>query len=180
LVYTYQLFLPAGIYQVRVAVHDEKSGRTGSAHAWIEIPDLSSHHLALSSVLIGERPQTTLASVSTNVQPLSEQVTLSIDRYFRRNSYLRFLVYVYNAARAPADSKPDIALQTQILRDDQPVLTTALRKVNTEAVEDLDRLPYAAEILLTELPVGRYLLKVTVIDRATKTSASQYIRFEIH
>jgi hypothetical protein len=30
--------LPAGLYQVRVAVRDRRSGRTGSAMTWIEIP----------------------------------------------------------------------------------------------------------------------------------------------
>jgi len=32
------LSLPPGLYQVRVAVRDRKSGRTGSAMTWIEIP----------------------------------------------------------------------------------------------------------------------------------------------
>jgi len=32
------LSLPAGLYQVRVAVRDRKTGRTGSAMTWIEIP----------------------------------------------------------------------------------------------------------------------------------------------
>jgi hypothetical protein len=30
--------LPAGLYQVRVAVRDRQTGRTGSAMTWIEIP----------------------------------------------------------------------------------------------------------------------------------------------
>jgi hypothetical protein len=30
--------LPPGLYQVRVAVRDRQSGRTGSAIGWIEIP----------------------------------------------------------------------------------------------------------------------------------------------
>jgi len=31
--------------------------------------------------------------------------------------FLRFLIYIYNATRAAADSQPDVALQVQILRD---------------------------------------------------------------
>ena len=30
--------LPPGLYQVRVAVRDRKTGRTGSAMTWLEIP----------------------------------------------------------------------------------------------------------------------------------------------
>jgi hypothetical protein len=40
IVYNYPLTLPPGLYQVRIAVRDEKSGNIGSARQWIEIPDL--------------------------------------------------------------------------------------------------------------------------------------------
>jgi len=36
--WTQALTLPAGIYQLRVAVRDRKTARTGSAMLWIEIP----------------------------------------------------------------------------------------------------------------------------------------------
>jgi len=36
--WTQSLRLPAGLYQVRIAVRDRQTGRTGSAIAWIEIP----------------------------------------------------------------------------------------------------------------------------------------------
>ena len=72
---------------------------------------------------------------------------------------LRFLIFAYNSALAPADQKPDVAVQVQVVRDNQPVLTTALRKINTDGITDLARLPYAAEIPLNELLPGRYMLQ---------------------
>jgi VWFA-related protein len=177
--YTFPVFLGPGLYQVRLAARDEKSGQTGSAHGWIEIPDLSSGRLAMSSLILGEGAMLTATNVSTNNQSPSDQVGLSVDHRFHRNSYLRFLVFVYGAARAPSDSKPDVALQIQVVRDDQPVVTTALKKVETEGVPDLQRLPYAAEVPLEGLPGGRYFLQVTAVDRVSKRSASQQARFEI-
>lgn len=174
--YTHQIFLRPGLYQVRVAARDERSSRTGSAHSWIEIPDLASHHLALSSLIIGARRLPVVTNTSGNGQP--DSANISIDRQFQRNSDIRFLVFTYNAARAPSDSKPDLAIQVQVLRENQPVVTTALKKIGTENA-DLDRLPYAADLSLAGLPPGRYLLQVTVIDRVSKTSASQQTRFEI-
>ena len=53
LAFAFPVFLGPGLYQVRVAARDEKSGRTGSAHGWMEIPDLSKGKLTLSSVIIG-------------------------------------------------------------------------------------------------------------------------------
>jgi hypothetical protein len=96
---------------------------------------------------------------------------------------LRFLTVIYNAMSRDAGSTtaaaPDLALQVQIFRDDQPVVTTALRKVSTEGILDPARLPYEAEIALGSLPSGRYALQITVIDRLAKTSATQRARFEI-
>jgi hypothetical protein len=176
--YGHSVYIAPGLYQVRVGARDERTGRSGSAHGWIEIPDLSSGQLALSSLVIGVRaPATINASVAPpNLQASTE---LRITHRFSRTDFLRFMVFVYNSARAPADSKPDVALQVQVVRDAQPVITSPLRKVSVEQVEDLNRIPYAAELSLTGLPAGRYLLQVTAVDRVSKKSTSQHTRFEI-
>jgi VWFA-related protein len=176
--YAFPVFLQPGLYQVRVAARDEKSGRTGSAHDWVQIPDLSGGKLTLSSLMIGRHGTIPTTDPSNNAQPTSEMVNLSIDGQYQRNSILRFVFFVYNAARAPADSNPDVAAQVQVLRDNQPVITTALKKITTEGV-DLDRLPYAADLSLADLPAGQYVLQVTAVDRVSKTSASQQNRFSI-
>jgi VWFA-related protein len=175
--YGYSIFIGPGIYQVRVGVRDEKSGRLGSAQGWIEIPNLSSGQFALSSVLLGDRASTITASGQT--ENPSRPVQLSIVHNFSANGYLRFLVFVYNAALAPADSKPDVALQVQVVRDDQPVVTTSLKKVDVDIAPDAAGIPYAAEMSLSGLPAGRYLFQVTVVDRVAKRSASQQTHFEI-
>ena len=176
--FAYPAKLDPGLYQVRVAVRDDKGGKAGGAHMWIEVPDLTKKKLAMSSLLLGERTQAMMTNVSN--QSGANPVTLSASHHFKRESTLRFLVFAYNATPSPADQKPDIAVQVQVIRDDQPVLTTALRKVNVEGVTDLERLPYAAEIPLGELSAGRYLLQVTLIDRASKQSTSRQTHFDVY
>jgi VWFA-related protein len=181
LTYGYPVYLKPGLYQVRVGVRDETTARLGTAHGWIEIPDLSRGQLALSSLLLGVRHSTTeTTNASTNSDNPSSAVPLSVDHNFPADGFLRFLTIVYNAALAPADSKPDVAVQVQIVRDGQPVTTTALKKISVEDIPDVTRIPYAAEVSLNGLPVGRYLLQVTVVDRVAKKSASQQSRFEIN
>jgi hypothetical protein len=177
LTYGYPVYVGPGLYQVRVGVRDEKTGRSGTAHGWIEIPDAG--QLALSSLLLGVREQPTISNAAAISQDGPTPVELSIAHNFSANGYLRFLVFVYNAALAPADAKPDVAIQVQVVRDAQPVVTTALRKVPTVDVTDPARIPYAAEIPLSGLPAGRYLLQVTVVDRVAKKSASQQTHIEI-
>lgn len=179
LAYSYPLFLNPGLYEARVAVVDVATARAGSAHAWIEIPDLSSRQLAMSSVLVGERAGSDISNASTGATDDSKQVNISVDKRFHRGSFLRLLVYIYNSSLAPQSGKPDIAIQIQVIRDDQPVVTTALRKVDPEGVSDLTRLPYAAEVRLDDLRAGQYLLVVTALDRVSKRSTSQQTKFQI-
>lgn len=177
IIFNYPAKLPPGLYNVRAAARDEKSGRVGSAHAWLEVPDLTKKQLTISSVLLGERVPT-LTNVSDNTD--SSPVALSASHRFKRDSTLRFLVFVYNMAPSPADQKPDVAVQVQVLRDDQPVITTAVRKLNTEGVADMTRLPYAAEIPLSDLGPGRYVLQVSIIDRVAKQSTVRKTHFDVY
>jgi hypothetical protein len=176
--FTYPAHLPPGLYQVRVAARDDKSGKIGTAHAWVEIPDLSNKKLAMSNLLLGERTQAVMTNVSNSGG--SNPVALSASHRFSRESTLRFLIFAYNALPSPADQKPDVVVQVQVVRDDQPVVTTALRQISTDGVLDLTRLPYAAEIPLTELLPGRYQLHVTIIDRTSKQSTSRQTHFDVY
>lgn len=179
LTYGFPVFLPPGLYHVRVGVRDEQSGRAGTAHSWIEIPNVGPGQLALSSVLMGVRSASEISNASTATPLTQESVNVSISHRFSPEGFLRFLVIIYNAALASADSQPDLAVQVQIIRDGQPVTTTPLKKISTADIQDLTAIPYAAELRLRAYPPGRYVLQVTVVDRVAKKSASQQTRFDI-
>lgn len=175
--FTYPAKLAPGLYQVRIAARDAKSGRIGSAHAWFEIPDLNKKKLTMSSILLGER-QSTLTNVST--AGINNPIALSASHRFRRDSTLRFLIFAYNAVVSPSDQKPDVAIQVQVVRDDQPVITTALRKITADTFTDAARLPYAAEIPVNALQPGRYLLQISIIDRVSKQSTTRQTHFDVY
>lgn len=202
--YNHFSLMKPGIYQVRVAALDLKQGTRGSAHQWITIPDLQSKELRMSSLIVGEKkaveevepanPNTTEPQAPAAIR----QVGINVDHRFARSSALRFLTFIYNATttsvvappsevqpgggtvntsaiKAPA---PDLAVQVQVFRDNEPVITTPLHKINTEGV-DMRRVPYAADVKLDDLQPGAYVLQVTVIDRQAKSSTSQKVNFQI-
>jgi VWFA-related protein len=177
--YTHTVFPKPGLYQVRVAARDALSGRVGTAKSWIEIPNLSQKKLTLSSIVVGER----LAAGNTEVvgapRLFSNQIPLNIARRFKPDSFLRCLVFVYNASRAGADRMPDVAVQVQVLRNNKPVITTPVKQIPAQPSHDQDRLPYATEISLKGLAPGRYVLSISAIDRAARTSASEQLRFDV-
>lgn len=180
--YTHYSPLKPGLYQVRVVAADEYGGPSGSVWDWIEITDISTKKFAMSSLLVGERKPapTTNASNSPNGEPdpVLSQVHLSPSRRFASSSFLRFMSIVYNAAIGPA-AKPDLAVQVQVFRDNEPVVTEPLHPINTEGATDLARINYAAELNLTGMAGGKYILQLTVIDRVAKATASQRYRFQV-
>ncbi len=166
--YNHHTPLAPGIYQFRVAARDEKSGRVGSAMQWIVIPDLTKSKLTLSSVLLGGQ---VLEDKNT------PHVQLSVDHTFPRMSQLGYWVFVYNAKR-DATGKPQITVQTQVLRDGHAVLSSPPRKLSN-AGPDLERIPFGEELALKALTPGKYDLKVTVTDGVAGTSTSQVADFTV-
>ncbi|MDX6614535.1 MAG: hypothetical protein QOD75_3721 [Blastocatellia bacterium] len=167
-----QLRVPPGLYQVRVALRERGSGRTGSAHQWIEVPNASAGQLQMSSLFLGER-STTAAEETTGNAP--QPVMIEVDRRFARNAVLRFQTYIYNAA---GSGKPvDVEIQARVLRDNRTVVTMPVAQLPADAAKDQARLPYWAELSLGQLPPGRYVLQVTANDRASKASTSQTVSF---
>lgn len=170
-IYSHKIPLKPGIYQVRVAASDEKSGRVGSAAKWIEIPDLASKKLTLSSLMLGGQ------FIGANQQAgTGEQVQFSVDRRFPKGANLTFLTFIYNALASPS---PDLEAQIKIVRNGQAVVTSPILKVPIDAATDPARISYGANVGLRALPPGRYMLDVTITDKLAKASTSQQIAFEI-
>lgn len=178
--HSYPLKLTPGLYQVRVAARDVKSGRTGSAAQWVEIPDLTKRRLATSSVIISERAADIKAGRANGAAgAAAANPRFVVDRRVARNSNLRYITFVYNASRGKTGTMPpDVTVQTQILRGSEVVVTSQPSRISVEG-KDPDRLPYAAEISLDRLPAGRYELLVLVEDRIAKTDSRQRVNFEV-
>ncbi len=169
LTYNHQLQLAPGLYQIRVAVRDKKGGRVGSASEWIAVPNLEDGSFALSSLFIGEMNDEAFAS---------GKLPINADHRFRSNSRLGFFTYIYNSQQAGSEN--DVALQIHILRDDQPVITRPSIKLEAAGAPDPTRIAFGEDLSLADLPAGKYLLRVTAVDRLSKKTASQVSRFTIY
>ncbi len=161
-----------GIYQVRVAARDEKSGRVGSALQWVVIPDLKNHKLTVSSLLLGG--QVIESATKKDGDP---QVQFSVDRRFPRAARLGVWLFIYNAMRDAAGA-PNLTVQTMVERDGSVVMTTPQRRLSN-AAPDPERIAFGEELSLKNLAPGRYDLRVTITDSISGTSVSQSTDFEV-
>jgi VWFA-related protein len=174
-IYNYRTPLKPGLYQVRIATRDNKSGQVGSAQQWIEIPDLSLHRLGLSSLLLGVQN----VGGTNNGAAGVPQVQFSTDHRFAQNSRLRFITFIYNAALGvDGKSHPNIWLQARLRRGGQIIKSTPMRNVPVE-LQDFVRIAFGGEIALDSIPSGQYILEIIVDDQIAKTSVSQQTRITV-
>lgn len=168
-----QLRLPAGLYQVRVALRERGSGRTGSARQWIEVPDVSpttsKGTLQMSSLFVGERK---VAASETTTAPAS--LLVNATQRFDHSSALRYQTYLYNVGGTAAD----IEVEARVLQDGETIVAMPPAKVPTDTLKD-NALPYWAELSLAGLRPGYYQLQVTATDRRSKDRATQRMHFMV-
>jgi VWFA-related protein len=171
-IYNHHTPLAPGIYQVRVAARDEKSGHVGSAMQFVVIPDLATRQLTTSSVLLGGQ-----VLEDAKNKDAGPQIQLSVDHRFSRLARLGYWMFIYNAKRDAAGA-PNLIAQTQVVRDGQVLLTSPPRKLN-QSGPDPDRIPFGDELALQTLRPGKYDLRVTVTDSIAGTSVTQTIDFVV-
>jgi VWFA-related protein len=172
--FSYSRLIPIepGIYQVRVAARDPKSGRVGSAHQWIEIPIAAPGRPQLGPVfLCGQLPPGIRPSTQ---QPgaLGER-QLNAKRSFSPAARLSFLVQVFNAPETP------LMFQAKIYQGNQVVIQSTPQPVRPPGSAETGPNFLDSELSLQGLAPGAYVLEVTTRDLSTDTSTKQQVGFWI-
>ncbi len=166
--------LKPGFHQVRLAIREEGSGMVGSATRWVEVPDIKTKKLTLSSLLM----TTSLKDVQNVGNVEYEARPTQALRRFKVGTSVDFLVFAYHAQLV--DGKTDLVLQTQVYSGSKLIYSSPLSKIPSEEAVDLQRLPYAARMSLTDFAPGDYELRVVVIDRVSKQSADRRANFTVN
>ncbi|HMH46035.1 MAG TPA: VWA domain-containing protein, partial [Pyrinomonadaceae bacterium] len=171
-IYNDRTALAPGIYQVRVAARDERNGHVGSAMQWVVIPNLATHQLMTSSVLLGGQ-----VLESKTAAAATAQVQLSVDHRFPRQSRLGYWIFTYNAKR-DSTGKPNLIIESQVIQDGRIVFSSQPRTI-IDPAPDPDRIAFGDQLLLNSLSPGRYDLVVRVKDALAGTSTTQTVDFEV-
>jgi hypothetical protein len=150
-----QLDMPVprpGPYQLRAAVLDVHSKRTGSAAQFVEVPDLKLKRLALSSVVASS------AAYGEKKDPAGHPS----QRIVRPGGELEYAVYIYNATVAKAP--PNLLTQLRLFRDGLLIFTGKKNPLRAEGLKDVQSLTLRGKLRVAE--PGEYVLEVAVQDLA--------------
>jgi VWFA-related protein len=161
----------AGRYQVRVVAHESRSDQAGGAARWIEVPDLSSKKLAMSSLFLSTTSEKGAGDPQAALHDAQTQ------RRFTRDGGLYFQTYIYNA-RMDDKGARDVILQAQIWSSGKLVAASPPQPPRFQE-KDGAPLPETNGMSLQALKPGEYELKVVVVDRKAGAEASRQIDFTI-
>lgn len=209
---TYSLNVPvkkAGAYQLRVAVRDATTARTGSASQFIEVPDLKKNRLTLSGLVVSgvqkeaktnaSAPTSSAAASSSPADAAKQAATLDAEsapseqelfaspavRRFRYNTSLAFGYVIYNARLDKTAKRPQLTAQTRLYRDGKLVYNGAEQQLQTAPqYPDLKRIDVVGQLRLgAALMPGEYVIQVIVTDALRNDKhrvATQWVDFEIY
>lgn len=194
---TYTLDVPvnkqSGGYQLRAAVRDAVTEKTGSANQFISVPDLATGRLAISGISIaGVTPgrNDNAVPAGQDKQSASAAATAEYDSMFgpaarrlKQGMILDYGYVIYNAQLDKSTGKPQVTTQIRLFRDGKLIFTGKVAPLDTSNQKDLRRLLAGGSIQTgTDMIPGDYVLQVTVTDPLAKEKqrvTTQWIDFEI-
>jgi VWFA-related protein len=176
--------LLSGKYHLKFVVRENQTGRMGSFETDIEIPELKTQPLKMSSVVLANQIQTAKAKKGTDVNPLvhdGSEIIPNITHVFSATQHLLFYYEVYDPARpAVAEaakegepgtdkgSKNGIRLLTNVafFQGKAKAYESSLVELTELNAKERKAAVFQLDVPLTSLKPGFYTCQVNVIDDA--------------
>ncbi|HKO18615.1 MAG TPA: VWA domain-containing protein, partial [Acidobacteriaceae bacterium] len=176
--------LAPGKYHVKFVVRENQTGNMGSFETDIQVPDMKTTPLKLSSIVLSSQRQPSTAK--RTVDPLirdGQEWVPNVPHVFRQDQHLYFLYEVYSPAKQK-DASPQAASPGLGRREGGPVhvltsiefLLGGVKVYETPKVEatainipERDAVGFQFDVPLNALKPGTYVCQVNVIDDAGGT-----------
>ena len=170
------LSLPPGKYHLKFVVRENQTGRMGSFETDLNVPDLKSQPLKMSSIILASQLQPEKKGTTPN--PLirdGQEVVPNVTHVFSANQHLRLYYEVYDPGRAsspPASeggqAKPGIHLLTNVafFRGKSKVFESSMVELTELNARDRKAGVFQLDLPLSPLKPGFYTCQVNVIDDA--------------
>jgi VWFA-related protein len=170
------LSLPPGKFHLKFVVRENQTGRMGSFETDLDVPDLKSQPLKMSSIVLASQLEP--AKKGSTLSPLvrdGSEIIPNVTHVFSSGQHLRLYYEVYDPARAGAAgtseagaARPGIHLLSNVafFRGKIKVFESSLVELNELNARDRKAGVFQLELPLSSLKPGFYTCQVNVIDDA--------------
>ncbi|HMQ05292.1 MAG TPA: VWA domain-containing protein [Pyrinomonadaceae bacterium] len=174
-----------GAYQYRVAISDSKGEKIGTASQFLQVPDVTSNLLSLSSIVVENlTPEQydrswELSPPQIDTDPMTDTAL----RRVRSGSVLRYSFEIYNARFDPTRN-PRLKIKTRVFREGKLVHDSPEKPFELHGQTDLRHLRSFGAIAIGRLmEPGDYVLEIVVTDALApekNKATSQVVNFEVY
>jgi hypothetical protein len=167
--------LLSGKYHLKFVVRENQTGRMGSFEADIDVPDLRTQPLKMSSIVLAS--QTQPAKKSATLNPLvrdGSEIIPNITHVFSSAQHLLFYYEVYDPSRpavtesASGGNRPGIRVLTNVafFQGKVKAYESSLVELTELNARERKAAIFQLDVPLTSLKPGFYTCQVNVIDDA--------------
>ena len=177
----YQIDLPIGkpgAYQMRTAVRDVNSEKTGSANVFVQIPDYNKPKISLSSVVLYEQADTG-KEARKETDALKDTISGAGSpamRVFAPGVSIGYATYAFNAKSDAATGKPKLEMEVRLYKENKKIFASSPLTVTIPA--DVSKtggaIPAMGKIKIPSgMEPGDYSVVVILYDRLTEDKKAQ-------
>lgn len=153
--------LPAGVYQLRMAVRDSNTGKIGTLSRYLEIPDIANGKFAASSLMLGAVPP---EGTARNATPLPASGRIG------RTQDLSYVVIIYNAKLK--NGKP----QVQLVISQNGQIDYKAPEQMAQSTEDAAVAIMVGQLGLSGVKPGQYTASPIITDTLSDKKAQTITR----
>jgi hypothetical protein len=168
------LALPAGDYQIRVAVENQRTHEVSSVFDYVTVPSFASVPFSLSTIAIGA--PTTTASVPPGALRDLLPVAPTTSRAFSRRADVPAFMRVYQGTER-TDAIEPVSVRVRIMDDQDRALRDEALPLGADAFADGRTADCHLTLPVSQLPPGNYLLRVEA--SMGERLAGRAIRFSV-
>jgi VWFA-related protein len=174
--------LAPGTYIITTALRDRTSGRTSIARRGITLPVATSGPHLSSIILAQQTEQLPVdyppAQLARDVLAFGQnRVVMPTDNRFTAGQTLLLFFRVY--APAASAAHPSLIVGAGFIKDGKLVRRTAAIRMTQSPAEPDTGFPMATPLKLADLEPGEYILRVELMDEATKQKEIKEARFTL-
>jgi len=168
--------LLSGKYHLKFVVRENQTGRMGSFETDIEVPDLKTQPLKMSSVVLASQTQPVKIKKSEDLNPLvhdGSEIIPNITHVFSASQHLLLYYEVYDPARPAAtdsakNNKADVRLLSNVafFVGKAKAYESSLVELTELNARQRKAAVFQLDVPLTSLKPGFYTCQVNVIDDA--------------
>jgi VWFA-related protein len=170
------LSLPPGKYHLKFVVRENQTGRMGSFETDLNVPDLKSQPLKMSSIVLASQLQSAKKGATPN--PLvrdGSEIIPNVTHVFSSEQHLRLYYEVYDPGRANASGAPGagqaksgvhLLTNVALFSGKAKVFESSLVELTELNARDRKAGAFQLDLPLSTLKPGFYTCQVNVIDDA--------------